>query len=434
MFLFAFRNMNTFKVLTDSDQDDYELLRRTPRRVRFGGEIVKMRTPDSDSNHPSDDNDTSIVITPGDQTESLIEIRYVENGTRITNRRSRSLIPVRKNQTQSAPNSPRKDPKINRAKSKSSPNLTRQNNLSKIPRMFEHRKEIYTQRSIHIKINETNRNIKKIEKPKIYSNTIQKSSQPKQEIPPPLIHVKLPEIELKKTNELFRKQDLTSKVEQPPALKNTLELTQGETLLTSPTPRPRRNSREGGFSPICVHNEIEVLHNLTRSPERTAKSITTKKEKEENQEKTDKNKLKWTTNDLQNIRENAEERHLTTADNILYNTVNKEEKRNIRTADQIKKNFSQIPSIFNGGINFNTRPKHDNENNAGNEYVSFQVYPNESNGFSDSPIPNNGSGECLTCSSSGSDTVACEKVEGQFGSLDREIIEDLLCKVRYYLN
>lgn len=62
--------------------------RRTPRRVRFGGEVVKMRTPDSDSNGE-------------------------EKNERQT-KSARSFIPVRvshKRTTQSEPNSPRKNTK-----------------------------------------------------------------------------------------------------------------------------------------------------------------------------------------------------------------------------------------------------------------------------------------------------------------------------------
>lgn len=41
-----------------SPPDDTEPSRRTPRRVRFGGEVVKMRTPDSDALQSSDQDDS----------------------------------------------------------------------------------------------------------------------------------------------------------------------------------------------------------------------------------------------------------------------------------------------------------------------------------------------------------------------------------------
>lgn len=52
-------NKSLVKVFTDSEIDEYEEVRRTPRRVRFGGEIVKMRTPDSETIQNSDADDTA---------------------------------------------------------------------------------------------------------------------------------------------------------------------------------------------------------------------------------------------------------------------------------------------------------------------------------------------------------------------------------------
>ncbi|KAJ8937881.1 hypothetical protein NQ314_011664 [Rhamnusium bicolor] len=101
----------------DSESDYYEAARRTPRKVRFGGEQVKMRTPESDSSN---------------HDESLSTIRItVTDAVSIKTRRS--LIPVR---ITSLPSTPRKalpsslvKPRLH----KSTPNLSRSSSISRIP-------------------------------------------------------------------------------------------------------------------------------------------------------------------------------------------------------------------------------------------------------------------------------------------------------------
>lgn len=60
-----FSNQGVIKVLNDdSESDFYEEARkspRTPRKVRFGGESFKSRTPESDSSCQADDNEGSTL-------------------------------------------------------------------------------------------------------------------------------------------------------------------------------------------------------------------------------------------------------------------------------------------------------------------------------------------------------------------------------------
>lgn len=91
---FSRQNVGIVKVLTDDSEQDDELQRRTPRRVRFGGEVVKMRTPDSDSNGT------------GDENEATKSKRYTKSAQNV-----RSFIPVRvsgNRKTRSEPNSPQR--------------------------------------------------------------------------------------------------------------------------------------------------------------------------------------------------------------------------------------------------------------------------------------------------------------------------------------
>lgn len=77
------------KILSDESEQDDDIHRRTPRRVRFGGEIVKMRTPDSDSS-----------------TTNEKETRPTKSA-----HNTRSLIPIpvtTKKKSHSEPNSPQK--------------------------------------------------------------------------------------------------------------------------------------------------------------------------------------------------------------------------------------------------------------------------------------------------------------------------------------
>lgn len=429
------RNLKTFKVLSDSEQEDYELLRRTPRRVRFGGEIVKLRTPDSDSNQPSDDNDASIVIKPGTKSESLIEIRYVDsNGTRICSKTRKSLIPIRSKQdTQSAPSSPKKMMlHINRNKSKSSPNLTKINNyakVSRIPRRYVYRRN---ERSIHIRIDEGS-NVK-IKDTNIFADTIKdktrtlhksqiqlktndkltnkyetmglnkkteqlKTVQQQSQTPEPRKeqqiqskaqqmqkkeqHISRKDQLIQRSDQLKRReQQIQEKIpllqrreqqiqrdeqqmqrneqqiqaneqqiqrkEQQSQMKNIQgyeqkiikqaeendddgknrnneekNLVYSNVRSTSPIPGPRRNSREDEFSPIPIHNEIEVFHNLTRSPER-------QQQKNEARNKIiSENNDKIVRIDAKHVKE---DRPITAVDNVYFNA--KKPTRNIQTADQ----------------------------------------------------------------------------------------------------
>lgn len=91
---FLRQNVGIVKVLMDDSEQDDELQRRTPRRVRFGGEVVKMRTPDSDSNGT------------GDENEAAKAKRYTKSAQNV-----RSFIPVRisaNRKTRSEPNSPQR--------------------------------------------------------------------------------------------------------------------------------------------------------------------------------------------------------------------------------------------------------------------------------------------------------------------------------------
>lgn len=100
----------------DDDVDFFEESRRTPRKVRFGGEQVKMRTPESDSSNQDEDRHT-LKITVTDA---------------LSIRTKKSLIPVR---ITSLPTTPRKQLPFNVKKRlhKSTPNLNQTGFKSKIP-------------------------------------------------------------------------------------------------------------------------------------------------------------------------------------------------------------------------------------------------------------------------------------------------------------
>uniref|UniRef100_A0AAR5PJS2 Uncharacterized protein n=1 Tax=Dendroctonus ponderosae TaxID=77166 RepID=A0AAR5PJS2_DENPD len=76
------------KVLNDdSETEGYEESRtspRTPRKVRFGGESVKLRTPESDSSHQAEEEDNQSILTI-----------TVTDAVSITTRKS--LIPGKRN-------------------------------------------------------------------------------------------------------------------------------------------------------------------------------------------------------------------------------------------------------------------------------------------------------------------------------------------------
>lgn len=72
-FFRCFSKQGVIKVLNDdSESDYYEEARkspRTPRKVRFGGESFKLRTPESDSSFQAEDDDnerSEIKITVTD--------------------------------------------------------------------------------------------------------------------------------------------------------------------------------------------------------------------------------------------------------------------------------------------------------------------------------------------------------------------------------
>lgn len=99
-YLLLFRhNSGIVRVLTDDSEQDDNAHRRTPRRVRFGGEVVKMRTPDSDSN------------TTGDEKEPTKNKRHTKSAHNV-----RSFIPVRissNRKSHSEPSSPQRKKKYN---------------------------------------------------------------------------------------------------------------------------------------------------------------------------------------------------------------------------------------------------------------------------------------------------------------------------------
>lgn len=199
------------KVLTDeSEQDEYELHRRTPRRVRFGGEIVKMRTPDSDGNLTNEECDA--------------DNRPTASADKASKRNSRSLIPIPV-RSSSLPNSPSRSAKT-KVQYCSSPNLSCKQhifgpkvNTSRIPR----RRGTF-QSTIKITINEA----------VVDTSEDMKNSEKKPE-----------------------ENSTSSRKSRSPIRSKRGKLTE-ETKTQSPSQ----------LNPIPVHNEIEILHNLTRSPDR----------------------------------------------------------------------------------------------------------------------------------------------------------------------
>lgn len=107
--------MGFVRIVSDnSGSDSYENARRTPKKVHFGGEIIKMRTPESDSNNEADE---SIHITVTDA---------------ISIKTNRSLIPIR---ITSLPPTPKKKKLNSNTKrlSKSESSLSDSGSKSKIP-------------------------------------------------------------------------------------------------------------------------------------------------------------------------------------------------------------------------------------------------------------------------------------------------------------
>lgn len=100
----------------DNEYEFFEEARRTPRKVRFGGEQVKLRTPESDSSNQDEDSHT-LKITVTDA---------------LSIKTKKSLIPIR---ITSLPATPKKQQSNNVKKRlhKSTPNLYRDVYNSKIP-------------------------------------------------------------------------------------------------------------------------------------------------------------------------------------------------------------------------------------------------------------------------------------------------------------
>lgn len=173
------------KIFADEDYDDS--VRRTPRRVRFGGEVVKLRTPDSDSNNTNDEPPIKIETKPKPKL---------------------SQIPVRKAST-SLPTSPAKGLGKRTQKSyQSSPELRQK--TSKIPlRRSCSRSEVRNRITITFKEWSANEVV---------------------------------------GGEKKGVADDGKKLKVPVCTKKSC-----------------RSDEFGGKVPL--HNEVEILHNLTRSPE-----------------------------------------------------------------------------------------------------------------------------------------------------------------------
>uniref|UniRef100_A0A182W7V3 TOG domain-containing protein n=1 Tax=Anopheles minimus TaxID=112268 RepID=A0A182W7V3_9DIPT len=77
---------------------DTEYVRRTPRRVRFGGEIVKMRTPDSDTFDQSDQDALSLSQSSNLSTQLL-------SSSTISDRTSSTIAPPQRSSLKSASSS-----------------------------------------------------------------------------------------------------------------------------------------------------------------------------------------------------------------------------------------------------------------------------------------------------------------------------------------
>ncbi|XP_017779920.1 PREDICTED: uncharacterized protein LOC108565142 [Nicrophorus vespilloides] len=331
-------NCATFQVLPD----DEEPVRRTPRRVRFGGEIVKLRTPDSDSNLQSD---SEVIRSDGDST---VQIEYIEKEIKTT----KSLIPVPIKQTRSAPSSPAR---TNLKKSKvfrSSPNIQSP--------------KVYTRSRIPIK----------------QGRTVETQ-----------IQIRIHENPKKKCeSESLRRRNL----EKMGAV------------------RTRRNSREDEFSPTPIHHEIQVLHNLTRSPSPSRGKPVNKFE-----EDFKKRDLK-----VDNVTVNSENEAVNSF--ITFPTdVSKtceEEKRSKKPAlpkEPKAQNIVIIEDSVAAPIedNYLKVPAAKSKAKAVDEFKSFHVCQAKN----ESPILNKDGGDCLTCSSSGSDADAWSKST----SVEGTILEDL---------
>lgn len=373
-----------------------------------------MRTPDSDSNHQSDDpSDDPTLSINTHRSNPVIEIHYKKTTKTIT---KKSHIPVavfsKNKATQSEPSSP-KTAKVASKLYKSSPNLNNPiqdhsheltKSTSRIPTRSpnEHGKLKTGNTKIKVSSNSTSK-----------EKTNQKMKLNKEKS----VEMKKPESKDKEDDQVKSKeiipspQQVTSKVKNENSEKDvsaielhpkqnpqTLVNHDKNKLKPSKSIPQRRNSRDIElYSPIPVHNEIEVFHNLTRSPERKQSA------------KLDE--------------ESSAYRHITTADDVLLTKTTQptevHEDRRVRTAD-----------VADRATNKTTN----NQLVFINNYNSFHVYNNGSagrhyTGTGDPPIPTRDNGECLTCSSSGSDIVADRNGYEAIGELSERILIDIQSRV-----
>lgn len=404
--------MGLLRILTDDSEDE---LRRTPRRVRFGGEVVKMRTPDSDSNHPSDmENDVTMVVKPWDDKsdQASIQIRCSE----VTSKRSpasqkqlRSGIPVprleKTKSIRSEPTSPVKQTDVSldlkKGQSRSSPNLSVHRlgddlvgGASRIPRRSVSRLKanIVQGTTIRIDINDA-------KAPKVKIQAVQAIEE-----------AEAPEI-------LDSKKSTTPEEREKPKLSER----RGSRHLSALKIEPR--TRRDSFSPIPVHKEIEIFHNLTRSPDRS------KSEEDLVQENT--------ALVLPPIKTSSSPRNISSAVSACAIQSSKSA-RKLSSANATP-NFNPTLALVPYGSVHQTPtipPISHDGGEARMRYSSFHVYKdtNENSSkslkaTSDSPIPTNDRGECLTCSSSGSDSHAFDSNWDDVDVIDSNIIKHLQNKV-----
>ena len=446
-----------------------------------------MRTPDSDSNHHSDD-DPILIITPK-KDNSVIEIKYNSSSMRI--QRSRIPVPLNKIKlTQSEPNSPKR---VNSFKQyRSSPNLSQREQRS-------------TQESVRSKI-PTRRNLTDHHvEPKIKhagvlerrSHTFQANTQSKLELPV-IRKTPSPNILRNRSDSVLLPRDVSSSIternnEKTSGLKTFLMTlperrvtptfdgiqstsssvdianwyefphSDGNTSSshdnnyskqTSVRKLPHKNNSNkapGMYSPIPVHNEIEVFHNLTRSPDRKRKGTTPGTDERyyvplKRENKTSTRLIEQHVNyvSYKNQLENGDERNMlqdkccVTSEQILndmrdttYEASDISQELYVPSKtdlDEMKYSKEVIGDVTPIIVTFPS----DNPLEFNNRYNSFHVYNsnNPSIDFSDSPIPTKDSGDCLTCSSSGSEIMVLDSVRKPDGLLNSKIIRDIQCKVR----
>uniref|UniRef100_A0A6P7GT99 Uncharacterized protein LOC114346144 n=1 Tax=Diabrotica virgifera virgifera TaxID=50390 RepID=A0A6P7GT99_DIAVI len=199
-------SIGVVKILPDDSESDYEEARktpRTPRKVRFGGESVKLRTPESDSSN-QDEPKNALLITVTDA---------------VSIKTKKSLIPIR---ITSLPSTPLRISKkvIKHRLHRSAPNLSRNYGNTKIP--FKRDSNIKEKFKIS-DVNEFSQNQARTkENVKLRINTKSKSSD----------HLTVPNV-------------------MTPTL---------------PSDPINRSNNTSPLLQSVLHKPIEVLHNLTRSP------------------------------------------------------------------------------------------------------------------------------------------------------------------------